>query len=301
MKKIAFKAVALCWPLLMVACSSDESTPPSPKELYKQDREHMAKATMSTSGVQSFNLSNNDAFFRAFGGNTFKSVDNYISNRIKYIWDDNDYNSHRLSNINILDKDNLKWIEDANDLADDGMVAMNYGTILWILSRVHGENNLRVTSGADTIYVDSTRTGLIVLSSNYAGSIHGVTLPPEYREETLVHESRHSDCSSGFPDDYVRAARSATDINDFLRKINKNQIPCGHLHVACPPGHDLAGISACDNEEWGGYGIGAVFSGAAQSNYPSDSIEARVLQINTFDSMTRLLGDSPHDTNTRPD
>lgn len=299
MKKTAFKAMALCWTLFMVACSSDESTPPSPKELYKKDREHMSKARMSAYGVQSFNSSNNDVFTRAFGGNDFKSVEKYIDARIHHVWDETDYNSHSLSDRSILS--NLSWLDDANSLAGDGMVAMNYGAILWILSRINNSDNLYVTGGGETIAVTSSRTGLIVLTTNYMAGINGVTLPPEYREETLVHESRHSDCSGGFPDEYVSAARRAQSDEEFLSLINKNQLSCGHLHVKCPSYHDLAGISACDYEEWGGYGIGAVFAGASQSNYYSDSIEARVLQINTFDSMSRLLGSSPHDTSTRPD
>lgn len=109
------------------------------------------------------------------------------------------------------------------------------------------------------------RTDVAATLSDYQDPRNGVILAPQYhllgpmgRISTLVHEARHSDCTGGVKtslvNSYIRANISGAQPNAPYTSA------CLHLHNACPAGHDLEGISACDTHLWGAYAIGAMFS-----------------------------------------
>lgn len=282
---------------LTVHCSdSDKGSAPTQKDIYASDVSTLSK--MSSSGPREANQITNNGFTKIFGGTTGKDVDAYIKLRIKHVFNQQDMKTLRVQPEYLGDL--MGWQEEATDVPKDDSepqtVATNDGTAVWIVSRMINEK-ISVVAGSTVIPVDSTRVGIISLGDMYKTSIeveddgekHNITFPPEFRLSTVVHEARHSDCTNGFSDALAIALKNSETMDEFLKTAGIDQLECGHMHVICPSNHDYAGHPACDNETWGAYGVGAVYSLAAEKNYTEDGLEKRILEIAHMDEMSRLL------------
>jgi hypothetical protein len=143
----------------------------------------------------------------------------------------------------------------------------------------------------DVIPVDSSRVGFLLFGPGYVGhtEIQGrqVPVPVEYRQEILVHEARHSDCTGGIDEAALDIARHASTSRMFTREFPRRQ--CGHLHVYCPRGPH-AGLAACDEDPWGAYAIGAVFAAGAALSATTRTAHD-VMIATAIDSLSRLLSD----------
>lgn len=176
------------------------------------------------------------------------------------------------------------------------MTAANFGTLVWYESLIRKQPTAAL--GATNTYpVSSMRDGLISIQPGY----NLVALPTDADGNvvrvrlagaaTLVHEARHSDCSEALtPSDIARIQESGGDVLAGNPK-------CGHLHVACPPGHELAGISACDQHPWGAYSLSYVYSSfVAQACTSCTDFELRVAALAAIDAYGRVLT-FPKDSN----
>jgi hypothetical protein len=288
--------IALC--VLTFSCSDDDGggTPSTQKDLYAKDVSTISG--MSSSGPREANLLTNNAFTKIFGGPTGKDVDIYVKTRVKHVFNKQDLKTLRLQPEYVGDL--MGWQEEDAEVPKDDSeiqtVATNDGTALWITSRVIDEK-ISVVAGSTVIPVDSTRVGIISLGDMYktaieiedSGEKQTITFPPEFRISTVVHEARHSDCTNGFSETLAIALKNSETMDQFLQKAGVEQLECGHMHVICPANHDYAGEPACDNEIWGAYGVGAVYTLAAEKNYKEDGLEKRILEFAHMDEMSRLI------------
>ena len=65
---------------------------------------------------------------------------------------------------------------------------------------------------------------------------------------------------------------------------------CGHLHEACPAGHSLEGIIACDVHPWGAYVIDAIYSAAIVEKCSSCSeVQIQAANANLLDVIQRPI------------
>lgn len=281
---------------LTVHCSDsggDSKGGTTQRDIYTSDVSTISK--MSASGPTQANNLTNGAFSKIFGGTSGKNVEAYIQARVKHVFNQQDMKNLKLSpDVG----DPMGWKEEvpAADPNQPQTVAQNDGTALWVMSRVAGVP-VSVIAGNQVIPVDSTRVGIISLGNSYQSAIdievegkkHNIKFPPEYRISTVVHEARHSDCTGGFPEAYVQILQTVESMDDFLQVAGIEQLQCGHMHITCPNGHDYAGYPACDNELWGSYGVGAVYTLAAEKNYTEDTLDKRIMEMAHMDEMSRLL------------
>ena len=111
-------------------------------------------------------------------------------------------------------------------------------------------------------------------------------LPTEYRQATLVHEARHSDCTGGVSQAALNVARNSRNIIEFVN--NYPAMNCGHLHTMCPAWHEFKDLPACDRHFWGAYAVGYVFA-AAKQDPNSTGFRDVLLRYMENDSASRLL------------
>lgn len=134
----------------------------------------------------------------------------------------------------------------ANSKRDTGntssqVIATNVGTQYWLHSIASARPYSYMIAGTQ-VSIQTPRVGIVELNA-YSG------FPTTERMSTMIHEARHSDCEKGFTDsDYKK-----------LKSGNVGGIACGHLHIKCPVGHELAGQAACDPNGMGAYGVNAIF------------------------------------------
>ncbi len=178
-------------------------------------------------------------------------------------------------------EDRLGVAEDP--LTDAVTVASNIGTILFFVQKSNPDKKLYFKIGNAKVGLDSSRVGIIRLGPGYTMEKlkDGTPLTAVFRTATLVHEGRHSDCTGGL---------KASDL-ELLKlgqiPVNKN---CGHLHVKCPPGHDLAGYYACDGHPWGAYAVGAVYNAKlARACANCSELEKQQALLFAADSLSRVL------------
>ncbi len=162
------------------------------------------------------------------------------------------------------------------------VIATNVGMTLW-QNKVSGFPNESTYKFGNTTYRigSPTRGGVVSLNPLFF----------EITEEnvfnaitTLVHEARHSQCTGGLPNILVKWFRSEIGGEDPPSR------KCGHSHIKCPPGHDLAGIYACDYEPWGAYGLEAFLSYILlRSECDWEQCDDNQFAANVSDLMSRIL------------
>ncbi len=166
--------------------------------------------------------------------------------------------------------------DEVDDGADPMIVATNVGTVLWMNAEAGSRRQLYFRFDKGAVRVDSSRVGIIMLGKGYSES-----LDPIERIGTHVHEARHSDCTGGL---------SFAD----LRRVRENELPrslsCGHLHVACPPGHPYEGLFACDEHAWGSYAVQAIFyATVARGCAGCSERERQIALVAGADAASRVL------------
>ena len=150
-----------------------------------------------------------------------------------------------------------------NPDADPRIIATNLSASLWLaaLNKLKDPRDPpRISSGTRDFEAPNLNSiGLIVFGKQYGFRDDSI-----YRIATLVHEARHSDCPNGLTIDQVLriqeqggpdAPREQLDpeLRDAIAK-------CGFMHEACPAGHELAGLLACETGKgWGAYSTELAF------------------------------------------
>lgn len=300
------KWVPLSWVLtvtLLAACAPSSGPTPgmTPKTLAQNDIEALSKldADSAQKRLLQFDRENEGVFTDIFGGTQSPHIRDFLGHRIRYIFDSSELKNAVISPSHLSYTD---WTRDSDDSdapsppSDDVLtMASNIGTLLWLHGAVNGTkltlfvpDESRRASVA--IPIASSRVGIIMLGPGYSESMslrdgETVSLPPEYRQSTLIHEARHSDCVGGLSQKQIHSIRQARDIHEFEKVFNERD--CGHLHSICPKGHDFEGIAACDKHPWGAYAVGAIYSDAmAQVSFGMDKA---LLEADALDSYSRLL------------
>lgn len=166
--------------------------------------------------------------------------------------------------------------------------AINISTMLWLQGQVN-DTQVTLFVGDDTIPIDSTRVGVIMLDVGYTptvtdrdGDEYNI---PALRQAILVHEARHSDCTGGLSSQTLKLMRSADSSQDFYSQQPRNY--CGHTHIVCTTGA-YEGLSACDSEQYGAYTIGAIYE-AALINSLDDDVEKSILSTSAVDYLSRFV------------
>ena len=164
------------------------------------------------------------------------------------------------------------------------MTAQNFGTLLWYNKLIFQEP-VFVKGQKANYEVKSMRDGVVMLLEGYLTTVKD-TKGVRQRissPSTLIHEARHSDCSVALSQDQIKSLRNSED-------LLKGDLRCGHLHVACPKGHILEGLNACDQDYWGAYSVSGFYSQMVETactNCTEDEREqARMARI---DSLSRVL------------
>lgn len=138
------------------------------------------------------------------------------------------------------------------------LVASNLSIPLWL--RFQSGSLLSVIDTEEPrqqIIPDHPRSGVIVISESF----HSWT--PASQLSILVHEARHSDCTGGLRRATLQSVRNL-DPDQQLTEMQGDS--CGHFHVACPVGHDIAGMINCDGQTWGSHTIQYVFARELSKN-----------------------------------
>ncbi len=129
---------------------------------------------------------------------------------------------------------------------------------------------------------EDPRVGYISLYPGYnTARTQGLNLSVS-RLGTLVHEGRHSDCTGGIARSSLTRYQQTRDEGALMTT------QCGHVHVRCPQGHDLANSPACDGRMWEAYGVGALFSKAFVSCKDCSEEERQVATYEMSESLNRI-------------
>jgi hypothetical protein len=249
-------------------------------------------STLPTQDVRKYRL-----FSQMFGGESGRNVRAYVDERIRYYFDESDLDGADLSPR----PRNTKYSENPNsrgpammlrDESEAVTAASNLGAGLFLQGAVDSNViTLVVPRIGQNIRIDSTRAGIMLFGPGYtqtARTEDGRTLelPTEYRQATLVHEARHSDCTGGVRQADLNVARNSRNVLEFVN--NYPAMNCGHLHTMCPAWHEFKNLPACDRHFWGAYSVGYVFA-AAKQNPSSTSVRDLLLRYMENDSASRLL------------
>lgn len=243
----------------LIACSKGKKDNTPTSTLVNRD---IAQAD-EWSAVFDQNSSWAAPFYKTFGGYSGKKVQNFIEQRVA-----NPYSNEEILNFKVdIQKRNylytgtlrqlFNYKEDSNKKSQ--LLGVNYGTSL--AQHAHEDNStVFVYLPTGLKEVRSPRIGLIGVTENYFGK-HSPTIR---RLAILIHEGRHSDCSSFKNED------------------------CGYSHRYCPPGHDLEGLAACDQFAWGPYAVELIYLKGMMNRYPEYSREYRIFEMIINDLSTRL-------------
>jgi hypothetical protein len=203
----------------------DPEVAPEKRELLVQDLKQMESRPFAAGG--------SSWFARAFGGTGSAAVAGYLDLRVHYVLSETADIKSKLEIIPGLGLVNT---------------AQNVGTSLWLMQVADPLTQRRLRVGDTLVPLDDPRMGVIQLGPAFTDDLSSV-----HRSATLVHEARHSDCTGGL-------------LKEDLATVKKGKQPphpaCGHFHVVCPAGHDLAGFSACDNHAWGAYAVAGLYTAA---------------------------------------
>lgn len=213
----------------------------------------------------------NEVLAKGLGGKHTANIRSYLNQRIKYIGGDA-----------LLDEADRS--KPSPTTSAGVTVAVNIGIQLWIESFASFRSPGTVRLQGHDFKLNSGRVGIIALGDGF--NMQGRS--DFNRLITLLHEARHSDCSSGLDEGDLKLVTE----RDFDGLQNKNP-SCGHLHEVCPAGHQLAGTPACDSHAWGAYSMSWMFAQNFADNCMGCSEkETQTLLIAAKDSLTRVLSPS---------
>lgn len=253
-----FKLMLIAIFLLLGACGKkgDSSTSGDEKALLFQE-DLQAFKSRNYSAVQQQVAGGQRLFAKIFGGNTGLDVRRYVDERVKRAWSNDVVENFEIKDGNSFFKPKNNSESALSPEDKKKMVAFNVSPSFYRIGLILGAP-LTVKISGEVMKIDDPHFGILGLGEQYArqqksphtGKMFDV--PVEVRLETIVHESRHSDCTGGIKSsDLVLAQKTGDPMALDVR--------CGHIHSKCPAGHEYQGLYACDNHEWGAYGIGFVY------------------------------------------
>jgi hypothetical protein len=289
--------------LVGAGCGSDDDSnnatpanaPVDLHALYSSDVQ--ALANVDPNMLASYDQQNSGLITEVFGGTTGANLTQYYNARVHYAFTIDDLDS---GTIYPTDFQYQGWMTPAqsnnssishlpNVTSDSGQIqagALNISTLFW-LDGVLNNTTVVMTVAGQTIPIDSSRTGVIMLGPLYTptqqtDSGRVIPIPAAYRQAILLHEARHSDCTGGLSQAEIQAMRSATSSDQFFTEYPRQR--CGHTHVTCKSG-TYEGLAACDSEKYGAYTVGALFLAAAQAE--SDSVAQEIDAMTAIDYFSR--------------
>jgi hypothetical protein len=242
----------------------DPSLSEDERNLLREDAQFLLSRSMTAPSGSLFD--------QIFGGQSTQFVGYYLDERVNYFLS---------KSVRFQSRVSTDYIKDFLTFNQVYTVASNIGTAIWLVSEA-AEQNLIFTLGDIKIPVLSTRVGIVQLGKGYTvKNINGKPVDSVVRSNTLVHEARHSDCTGGLKE---------TD----KARLKQGQIPvgkeCGHIHVVCPAGHDLAGFPGCDSHAWGAYSVDAVYASAIATLCQNCSeLQKQVALASAAESFSRVL------------
>jgi hypothetical protein len=170
------------------------------------------------------------------------------------------------------------------------LTAQNSGTLLWYINKIVGTPREFVSNGK-AYRANSTRAGIISLLPGYnnAAQLPNGNVYRLANASTLVHEARHSDCTAPLTEEGLQRIRdSGTNITNM--DFTAGEILCGHLHVVCPEGSDVAGKNACDNHRFGPYEMGGLYNQmVAQTCVNCSEEELALAEMSALSAYERVL------------
>lgn len=218
----------------------------------------------------------NQTLEQALGGNAGSDIKKYLNERVKFIsgqWLLDEAEKSTITPLNVFGADNKS-----------GVVASNLGIALWLHSMANFSGPGKVTLQGKEFKLNSGRVGIIVLGDAF--NIPG-------REDfnrllTLLHEARHSDCTTGLDETDLSLIQTGN-----ITGLQAKNPSCGHLHEDCPAGHDLEGVPACDSHAWGAYSMSWVFAQNFLDRCDGcTELEKETLSIAVKDARTRLINEN---------
>lgn len=246
------------------------------------DAKAMLHADVLALASYKLNASPTSYFAKTFGGTQGSDVLKFMDDRVNYIVPEiKDLTSRlKLGPISLPSLGGDAGIDDPRAV----MMAANIGMGLYLVNEANPlPINLRFKIGDTAIPMTSPRVGLMELGPGYTmtETPSGKPITAIIRTETLVHEARHSDCTGGLTTNDVARLRAG--------EMPENH-DCGHTHVACPAGHPLEGLPACDDRPWGAYTVGALYTQEiARSCENCTELERQQAIVDTTDSFSRVL------------
>ena len=231
-------------------------------------------------------------FAKIFGGKSGRDVRRYIDERVRSFIVESDLGRYRWTPIKNRFTAWTKSDDVDSTSKDSSVAASNLGTTLWYHSLLNRQSIYVTFPEGDVVRIDSPRIGLITIGPNYKSTMPFkgaiVELPSAYRQSTLVHEARHSDCTGGVSEVDLSFIRRATNLREFSQTYTK--MSCGHFHAICPSTHEFKNLPACDRHAWGAYGIETVFLSAVARSMAGR--ERALMNAVLVDARGRLLFDS---------
>ena len=263
---------------------------PSPLTLLNQD--FAAFETTPSSGAAIIDTNHDGLYTKIFGGTDGISHQHYLNQRLRKYLSQEDLSHATLTPTNFI---YTKWsdVPDQDKKMKDAgaeVAASNVGTGIFLQGWID-DTNITLNLENESTPVTSSRVGLMLIGPGYKEKMDSsrgeqIVLPPAYRQSILIHEARHSDCSSQLGPKEREIARKATDYIDFQKSMK--DLGCGHLHSVCPEGHAFAGIAACDDHAWGAYTVAAIFLVGQSTN--AEGTDHQILDAMAADSLERFQG-----------
>lgn len=270
--------------LALTACSDDEEGPNSRSPELRPGRGALSVTNDSALTEEELETVNGNLtnlglitidgnqirwFNEIFGGPTSQNVSAFFDQRVKFLLS---------SSTNFLDRilvDGEPIESDPTTVPDPRVAARNLGAGIWLNAKALEPSRVQFVINDAPVDVTSPRVGIVQLGEAYARASEVDQLT------VLIHEARHSDCTGGL---------RASD----LERIRNDEAPqnqqCTHMHVRCPPGHELAGLFACDAHPWGAYSVESNYAATIALTCTSCNEEARlVAEAVTLSAINRVL------------
>jgi hypothetical protein len=245
-------------------------------------------------GFRVYDEATDGLFTEVFGGNRPEDVANFLDERVRHYVDPSD------PKIRVSINSRLMRLAREDERAEDEgrLAAQNLGTSLWVKSLVD-ETSIQFLYSGGIVPVDSTRAGIVILANAYGTELQTeeggtIEMTPAVRQSILLHEARHSDCTGGISEAFLREVRETPDAGAQAKKFEGHA--CGHFHGVCPKyfpagttePHPLAGKVACDHEAWGAYRVGEVFLRAVMQDPEISTSERFSAAVFAMDAATRV-------------
>jgi len=275
---------------LVVSCSDGRSSKKDPTTLAREDI--AAMSDFPSQAAYEFDRLNKDRFLQIFGGRQGSDISRYVSDRVHHLLAlENTYYSPEDQHVGWLRmkprpataKPRPRRMPGPKGSGKIEIMAANLGMQFWYQGLIdQTTKSLLIDDRA--VAITSKDAGIMLIGEAYTEA-----LPREFRNEILIHEARHSDCTGGLSTDDIKVARNASYYEDFYK--NSKSTTCGHFHSICPDEHDYAGVLACDDKPWGAYSVGFVYAAAVTPSLDVTTESYQLMKALELDAKTRFQFD----------